>query len=84
MPSPRTRAFIKREETMIRRILLMETLNAMAGVTFSPALKTTPVARSLKVYIDRGELDLKLTGKDLYNNAKQCLELASYEVESYE
>lgn len=39
---------------------------------------------SLDIYVSRRELNLNLDGKELYDNAKKCLEQACYEVESYE
>lgn len=69
---------------MISKILLAETLNAVIGDSYPCILTTSPLARTLGLYVGRGELNLNLDGKELYNNAKECLELACFEVENYE
>lgn len=42
------------------------------------------VYNSLDIYVSRRELNLNLDGRELYENAKKCLEQAEYEVEGYE
>lgn len=71
---------------MVTRQLLTITLDIMIGKTRfvgRASGKTTmaQIAQSLTVYVDRQELNLNLDGEALYKNAKECLELAGYEVE---
>ena len=56
----------------------------MIGKEYPSLLTSTPLCKTLEIYVGRRELNLNLDGKELYNNAKECLELACFEVENYE
>jgi hypothetical protein len=72
---------------MITRRSLEILLQMMTGKLYVSSRQTgkrtmTQIEQSLKVYLDRGEFNLNLDGEELYQNAKECLELAGYEVEA--